>query len=448
LQPAGAARKPSRRRLLADRRRCHTGPVPCRTAAREDEIMAGALAGVRVIEIGQEIQGPYAGLLLADLGAEVIKVERPEAGDPSRHMRIGVIAGAGARNAEFSHYFLAMNRGKRSITLDLKHPEAQRVLDRLLSRADVLLTNYRPGVLERIGFGYPALHARFPRLIYAAGSSWGPEGPWARRPSRDTLAQAAGGLMAKNGTGDHPLPCGALVADHSAAITLANGILAALFARERSGRGQRVDASIYGTVLALQPMEIDFTSLSGLETARAERGHQFLHGVWGAFRTRNGWICLAGVDDKRWPDFCRALGIESLRHDADCDAVGRNYHGTRIERALDEVFPRRTTQEWMKELEAIDVLATPVRQYAEILGCEQARANGYVQEMEHPSLGMIRTVGNPIRLSDTPLETSAPPPELGQHTEEILLENGYGWPEIEELRGSGALSAATPDEAP
>jgi crotonobetainyl-CoA:carnitine CoA-transferase CaiB-like acyl-CoA transferase len=401
--------------------------------------MAGALAGIRVIEVAQEIQGPYTGLLLADLGAEVLKVELPGIGDLSRHMRIGVIAGPDAPHAEFSHYFLAMNRGKRSITLDLKHPEAKAVLDRLVSRADVLLTNYRPGVLDRLGFGYETLHARYPRLIYAAGSSWGPEGPWVARPSRDTLAQAAGGLMAKNGTGDHPLPCGALVADHSAALSLAGGILAALFARERSGQGQRVDASIYGTVLALQPMELNFTSLSGIETARAERGHQFLHGVWGAFRTRDGWLCLAGVDDKRWPAFCSVLGIESLQGDPECDVVTRNYRGTKIERALDQIFPTRTTAEWMKELEAIDVLATPVRQYREILACEQARTNGYVQEMEHPELGKIRVVGNPIRLSDTPLETTTPPPELGQHSEEILLEAGYDWPAIQALRDGGAL---------
>ncbi len=401
--------------------------------------MAGALAGVRVIEVAQEIQGPYAGLLLADLGADLIKVEVPGIGDPSRHMRIGVIAGPQARNADFSHYFLAMNRGKRSITLDLKQPDAKGVLDRLLQRADVLLTNYRPGVLDRLGFGYDTLHARHPRLIYAAGSSWGPEGPWMRRPSRDTLAQAAGGLMAKNGVGDHPLPCGALVADHSAAISLAAGILAALYARERTGLGQKVDASIYGTVLALQPMELDFTSISGEETARAERGHQFLHGVWGAFRTADGWVCLAGVDDKRWAAFCEVMGIQSLRDDPECEVVARNYRGHKIERVLDEIFPTRTTDAWMKELEAIDVLATPVRQYREILECEQARANGYVQEMDHPLLGRIRVIGNPMRLSETPLETTAPPPELGQHTEEILLESGFAWPEIESLRTSGAV---------
>ena len=275
--------------------------------------MAGPLEGIRVVEIAQEIQGPYAALLLADLGADVVKIELPGVGDLSRHMRIRLIAGPEARHADFSHYFLAMNRGKRSVTLDLKHPDAKRVLWRLLESADVLLTNYRPGVLDRLGFDHETLAARNPGLVLASGSSWGPEGPWRTRPSRDTLAQAAGGLMAKTGPeGAPPTPCGALVADHSSAFTLVIGILAALLSRGRTGRGQKVDASIYGTVLALQPMEIAFASIAGREPERAGRGHQFLHGVWGAFRTRDGWICLAGVDDKRWPGFCAALEIEHL----------------------------------------------------------------------------------------------------------------------------------------
>ena len=186
--------------------------------------MPGPLDGVKVVEIAQEIQGPYAGLFLADMGADVIKIEMRETGDLSRFMLVRLIAGPDARHADFSHYFLAMNRGKRSLTLDLKKPRAKPILDRLLDSADVLLTNYRPGVLDRLGFGYEALSKRNPGLIFAQGSSWGPEGPWVRRPSRDTLAQAAGGVMAKNGMpDDRPLPCGSLVADHSGAFMLMAG---------------------------------------------------------------------------------------------------------------------------------------------------------------------------------------------------------------------------------
>lgn len=398
--------------------------------------MPGPLAGVRVIEIAQEIQGPYAGLFLADMGADVIKIEMRDTGDLSRFMLVKLIAGPDAKHADFSHYFLAMNRGKRSLTLNLKTLEAKDILYRLLDTADVLLSNYRPGVLDRLGFGYEELSKRNPRLIYAMGSSWGPKGPWMRRPSRDTLAQAAGGIMAKNGMPEErPLPCGAAVADCSGALSLMAGILAALYAREQTGKGQKVDACIYGTVIALQPMEINFTAVSGVETRRAGRGHQFLQGVWGSFRTKDGWICLAGVDDKRWPNFCRVMGIEHVLTDPEySDNVIRNFRGVKIEKLLDEIFPTKTTDEWMQLLTGIDILATPVQEYQDILNSEQALVNGYITEMDHPQIGKVRVVGTPISLSDTPLTTTTPPPELGQHSEEILLEAGFSWEDIAAFR--------------
>jgi len=399
------------------------------------------LDGIKVIEIAQEIHGPFASLFLSDLGAEVVKVENRETGDLSRFMLAALIGGPNVKNPQVSHYFIAMNRGKRSITLDLKHSGGVEVARRMAARYDVLLTNYRPGVLDRLGLGFEELHRLNPRLVYAQGSSWGAAGPWVTRPSRDTLAQAASGLMAKTGMpSDLPLPAGMLVGDHCGALSLAGGIMAALFARERTGRGQRVDASIYGTLIAMQSMEIDYTSISGQEPERAGRGHQFLHGVWGAFPTSDGHLCIAGIDDLRWPAFCRILGIQHLENDFEFSHnVIRNFHGDKIQAVLDEIFPRRTTAEWLAELIAADILATEVVDYRHVLASEQAHANGYLREMDHPAAGRVTVAGSPVSIDGEISHEAAPPPELGQHTEEVLLELGYSWEEIAALRDAQAI---------
>src|SRR5258707_13963566 len=228
--------------------------------------MSKPLEGIKVIEIAQEIQGPFASLFLADMGADVVKIENKETGDLSRWMLAALIGGPEVKNATVSHYFIAMNRGKRSITADLKKPDAIEIIGKMVKSYDVLVTNYRPGVLERLGISYYEALKLNPRIVYTHGSSWGPRAPWVTRPSRDTLAQAASGVMAKTGMpSDPPLAAGMFVAGHSGALRLARGVLAALFARERTGKGQKADASIYGTMIELQGMEINYTSISGVE---------------------------------------------------------------------------------------------------------------------------------------------------------------------------------------
>jgi len=403
--------------------------------------MAKPLDGIKVIEIGQEIQGPFAGLFLADMGADVVKVENKETGDLSRWMAAALIGGPNVKNATVSHYFIAMNRGKRSITVDLKNPEGIEIVRRMAKSYDVLLTNYRPGVLDRLGLGYEDVRRINPRIVYAQGSSWGPKGPWVTRPSRDTLAQAASGIMAKTGMpNDPPLAAGIFVADHTGALSLAGGILAALVARERTGQSQKVDVSIYGTMIAMQGMEINYTSITGQEPERAGRGHQFLHGVWGAFPTKDGHICIAGVDDKRWPSFCRIMGIEHLEKDPEYgDNVIRNFHGDKIQAVLDEIFPRKTSKEWLKELNDADILATEVVDYRTMLQSEQARVNGYLQELDHPVAGRVLVTGTPVSINGQVEMEAKMPPEHGQHTEEVLLELGYSWEEIGSLRDNGAV---------
>ena len=403
--------------------------------------MAKPLEGIKVIEIGQEIQGPFAGLFLADLGADVVKVENKETGDLSRWMAASLIGGPGVRNAAVSHYFIAMNRGKRSITADLKYPAAIEIVRRMVKAYDVLLTNYRPGVLDRLGLGYEEVRKLNPRIVYAQGSSWGPKGPWVMRPSRDTLAQAASGIMAKTGMpNDPPLAAGIFVADHTGALSLAGGILAALVARERTGTSQKVDVSIYGTMIAMQGMEINYTSITGQEPERAGRGHQFLHGVWGAFPTKDGHICIAGVDDKRWPAFCRIMGIEELEKDPEYgDNVTRNFHGEKIQSVLDLIFPKKTSKEWLTALNHADILATEVVDYRTMLQSEQARVNGYLKELDHPVAGKVLVTGTPVSINGEVDTIAQMPPEHGANTEEVLLELGYSWEEIGSLRESGAV---------
>jgi len=397
--------------------------------------VAGALEGIRVVELGQEIQGPYATLFLADLGADVIKVENRVDGDLARQMTVGRIAGEETEHEDFGQYFYLLNRGKRSLTLDLKKDDGKAVMFKLLQDTDVLLTNFRPGVLERLGFGYDDLCEQFPRLIHATASSWGPVGPWARRPSRDMLAQAASGVMSHTGMeGQPPLPAGVVVADYGGAMMAAMGVLAALQARHQTGRGQKVDTSMYGAMLAFQPWEIIQASLTGKENRRAGRGHQFLNGAWGAFKTSDGWLALAGIEDTRWPAFCEIIQRPDLQDDPEFDKDCRNFAGQRIHDLLDAVFAGQSTGYWLEKLLAADIFAGEVASYMDVLESEQAIENNYIREVEHPDAGRFKMVGPPIALSETPLRDAVPAPSLGGDTEDVLAEIGYDVAAIAALR--------------
>lgn len=402
--------------------------------------MTGALQNVRVVELGQEIQGPYAGLLLADFGADVIKVEVRDGGDLAREMSVNRLAGEELPGGDFGQYFFLLNRGKRSITLDLKSDQGKEVLLRLLADSDVLLSNFRPGVLDRLGFGYGQLRSRFPRLIHATASSWGPRGPWAKKPSRDMLAQAATGIMAKTGMdGQPPQPAGIVMGDYAGAVMSAMGILAALFARESSGKGQKVDTSMYGSLLAFQPWEIIQASLTGRENRRAGRGHQFLNGAWGAFRTKDGWLAIAGIEDSRWPGFCEIIGRPDLIDNPDFDKDSRNFAGERIHKLLDEVLPAKTTEQWLEAFSAEDLFVAAVADYHDVLNSEQALENGYIRSVDHPEAGTFKMVGSPFELSDTPTREPLPAPALGEHTDDVLKSIGYDQQAIDDLRNNNVV---------
>lgn len=390
--------------------------------------MPGPLAGIRVLDFTIAQQGPYATLLLADMGAEVIKVEGRERGEVGRLLGID-------RKTGFSAYFLAINRGKRSIRLDLKSDKGREVALRLARDCDIVAHNFRPGVMEKLGLGYVACKAVNPRLIYAGASAFGTKGPLGRKPGNDILAQAMGGLMSVTGEGEAPLPAGCAIADHIAAVTFALGIVSALFARERTGKGQEVECSLLASLIAAQSWEMTYFAMIGENPSKAGRGHTSLAWQWWTYRTADGWLAIGGVDPARWPGFCRAIGRPELATDERFDDAGKRIRERKALNALmDEHLSTRKTDEWMPALEAEDIFCAPVLDYQQVLSHEQVRANGYTAEIDHPQAGRATVIPTPIAFSETPVDSLKAEPAHGEHTEDVLRDFGFADGEVEGLR--------------
>jgi crotonobetainyl-CoA:carnitine CoA-transferase CaiB-like acyl-CoA transferase len=391
----------------------------------------GALDGIRVIEAGLLVQGPQAAATLGAWGADVVKVELPDFGDAARWLPL-------APGDPRSAYFHACNRGKRSVTIDLRTPAGRQVFLRLAATADVVITNFTPGIMEAWGLGYEDVAAVQPAIVYATGSSFGPAGPDAERAGADLSAQAAGGLISTTGVdGGPPTPVGATIADHIASQNLVGGVLAALLARARTGRGQRVDGSLLGGQIWAQASELTAYLLSGELAGRANRSHPLIPGLYGIFPTADGWIAVVGVVGPARVRFFQKVG---------CPELAEEFPGVLLSEAdkaalfprLDAAFALRSTAEWCKVLTDADVRYAPVRSYAEIAGDPGCWDNGYLVRVETDG-GVESVVGTPVRFSDTPARAGGPAPELGQHTEEVLLEVGYSWDEIARLAEAGAI---------
>ena len=393
----------------------------------------GPLAGVRVLDFTVYQQGPQASLIFADMGADVVKVEAPRFGD------LGRVLGMTGED-RFSPYFLAHNRGKRSITLDLKNQQAVRICLQLAERVDVAIHNFRPGVMERLGLDYEAMSQVNPRIIYGHASGWGAKGPRANHPAFDFAAQAQGGIVSTTGERDgFPLPAGAAIADYVGAANLAIGVISALYARAQTGRGQKIDTSLLGGQIAMQAWEIQFY-VTHRQRGRAGRGHHYLPTIWRVFQTTDGHVVVGGLPEDRWPAFCEALVLPEIEHDPRFERwLDRMQNIDQLYAILDKQFLEKPSAEWMERLQAADCICAPVADYEDLLNDAQARANEYVVEVDHPTQGQIPVVGAPWRFSDTPAEIAPAAPELGQHTEEVLLELGHTWEQIAELRGQGVL---------
>jgi len=410
----------------------------------------GPLQGIRVLDLSRVLAGPWATQLLADFGAEVIKVESPRGGDDTRSWGPPWLRDAhGAPTAE-SAYFLSTNRGKRSITLDLAHPEGARLARELALRSDVLVENFKVGGLARYGLAFAELAAAHPRLIYCSISGFGQDGPDAARPGYDAMIQALGGLMSLTGIEDGepgagPVKVGVAVADLMAGMYAASAILAALHERERSGRGQYIDLALLDTQLGwLANQNLNYL-LSGEVPRRRGSAHPNIV-PYQAFATADGHLMLAVGNDRQFVSFCQAAGLEALARDARfTQNAGRVAHRGELTGAIAAALRQRPTAEWLRRFAAAQVPCGPINDIAQAFAMPQVRHRGMRLDLPHPRAGSVPGVANPVRFSRSVIEYPRAPPLLGQHTREVLSgELGLSAAQVEELRASGALGKLDP----
>ncbi|HIC34758.1 MAG TPA: CoA transferase [Pseudomonadales bacterium] len=396
--------------------------------------MAGALQGIKVIEVGLLIQGPQAAALLADMGADVIKVELPGIGDQGRYIFLG---DGDLRSA----VFIGCNRGKRGLTLDLRHEQGANIFKKLTETADIVISNFKPGTLDEWGLGYEDLAAINPRIIWAAGSTFGPVGPDAAREGADLAGQSAGGLISTTGSdGDPPTPVGAFIADHIGSLNMVSGILAALHSRHESGHGQRIEVSLVGGQIWAQATEYTHYLLTGNIPGRSNFGHPLIPAAYRIFQTADGWIGLIGLSAEAKDVFFALVGRPEMAMDPRFDALLLSPEELKsLVGELEPIFLERTTDEWCELLQEAGARFAPVRNYAEVVADEGVWENDYFVEVKDDAGQSQRVVGTPIRMSETPLQPSAIAPDLGQHSEEILKEAGYSAADIEEFRTAGTV---------
>ena len=395
--------------------------------------VSGALDGIRVLDLSTLVQGPQAAAMLHDLGAEVIKIELPEIGDMGRH--VGVIEELGT-----SVFWEACNRGKRSVTLDLRTDAGYEAFLKLVEVSDVVLSNFQPGTLDGWNLGYEDLAAVNPRIIWAAGSFLGPLGPDALREGADIVGEAAGGVISGIGNDDEPATTVAsLLADHCGSQNLQTGILAALFARERTGRGQRIDVSLLGGQIWMQAPEYTHYFLTGELAGRSNGGHPLVHALYGVFPTSDGALAMAGCPEHLWEGMCRAIEKpEWVDHPTYNQYFVTKEIARDMRREFIEIFSQRSTEDWSQRLSAEEQRFSPVRSHDEVTADPQSFANGYIVEVDHPQFGKVNMIGCPIQMSDTPTRFGVEAQQLGQDTEMVLVEAGYEWDELEDLRERGA----------
>jgi len=390
------------------------------------------LEGIRVLDWTVFQQGPTATALLADMGADVIKIEEPR-GEPAR----GITKMYGI-DVPLNFYYQNQNRGKRGIVLDLTKEKAREVLCELVKNSDVFVTNLRYRFAKKLGLDYEALSKYNPKLIYALSSGYGSEGPDADLPSADFAGQARGGIWSVSMSEElTPVPLGAGFADEIGGVMTAYGIMMALFARERTGEGQMVEASLLGGQIEVGRLSLQQYLLMGFLPAPSTI--KMLNSpMWNIYRCKEGkWVCLSVLQaDRFWPQFCKVIGKEEWATNPKFEnALVRGQNIAELLPQVKEIFLTKTREEWVKVFSEVDIAAAPVNDYADIANDPQVQANGYIMEINDPIHGKVRVPGIPVKLSKTPGKVTKLAPELGQHTEEVLQEVlGYSWEQLSELR--------------
>ena len=407
--------------------------------------MPGPLSHIRALDLSRVLAGPWCGQNLADLGAEVIKIERPEKGDDSRAFGPPWLKDRSGRDTKESAYFASTNRGKKSVTVNISKPDGQNIVRNLARQSDVLIENYKVGDLARYGLGYDDLRKLNPRLVYASVTGFGQTGPYRERPGYDFMIQGMGGVMSITGERDDlpgggPQRVGIPIADIMTGMYATIAICAALAHRERSGTGQHLDLALLDTqvgILANQGMNYLAT---GVPPGRIGNAHPNIV-PYQPFKARDGDVILACGNDNLFNKFCEVAGCQHLARDARFATNSKRVENREaITSLLAEIFARRTTQEWCNALEAAGVPNGPINNLKQVFEEPQVIARGMKIELEHSLAGKVPLIASPMKFSGTPLEHKAPPPTLGQHTDQVLRGLlGFDDAEIARLRANGVI---------